>query len=266
MSNTFRGLALIGLAIGGIDAANAAMTSVHSQGNFGNERCLVGNAAGLCVGGAYDGAVSIIHAMEMDLDLATGAIARVDDSFDQIWTATIDNGGRVLARARYADHDLDLGFDAGGGYVKLMDNIGDGRVRVGSPNEFNFDTHDEDFQQVPNTWQRIPLNAGALFAFILRDLTVNPDNYWTSNNSGPGVGSAGYANSGGDDHMVTFRVNQTHYFLAFEDLLLGQSDHDFNDMVVEVKFVNPVPLPAALPLLLSGIAGLGFLRRRAARV
>ncbi len=267
MTNTSGARTLIGiLALGAAATAQGALTFVDSHGNFGNERCLVGNAAtGLCEGGAYNGAVSIIHALEMDLDLPSGGIVRVDDSLDQIWQATITNGGRVLARARYASHELAFGFDAGGGYVNLINDLGDGTLLVGNPGEFGADPHDEDFAVVGTSWERLQLTAGTPFAFILRDLTVNPDNYFTSNNSGAGVGSSGYRNSGSEDHMVAFRVNAQHYFIASEDLLPGQSDNDFNDMVVEVKFIQPVPLPAALPLLLSGLAGFGFVRRRLGR-
>jgi len=62
--------------------------------------------------------------------------------------------------------------------------------------------------------------------------------------------------------MVAFRADADHYFLGFEDLRTAESDFDYNDMVVEVRFVHPVPLPAALPLLLSGLFGLGFVRSR----
>lgn len=50
--------------------------------------------------------------------------------------------------------------------------------------------------------------------------------------------------------------------LAYEDLV--HSDDDFQDFVVLVRGVEPIPLPAAAWLLISGFAGLGAMRRRLA--
>ncbi len=52
------------------------------------------------------------------------------------------------------------------------------------------------------------------------------------------------------------------YILGWEDLRLHSrwSDQDYQDMVVKATIV-PVPLPAALPLFLTGLAGLGMIGR-----
>jgi hypothetical protein len=52
-------IAVAALGIATLSLAGTAQgeTFVHPQGNFGNERCLVGDASGLCpTGGAYGGA------------------------------------------------------------------------------------------------------------------------------------------------------------------------------------------------------------------
>lgn len=48
--------------------------------------------------------------------------------------------------------------------------------------------------------------------------------------------------------------------LAYEDLVGG--DRDYQDFVVLVRGVEPIPLPAAAWLMISGLAGVAGLRRR----
>lgn len=48
--------------------------------------------------------------------------------------------------------------------------------------------------------------------------------------------------------------------LAYEDLVNG--DRDFQDFVVLVRGVEPIPLPAAAWLMISGLAGVAGFRRR----
>lgn len=51
------------------------------------------------------------------------------------------------------------------------------------------------------------------------------------------------------------------YLLAWEDLY-GGGDGDYQDMVILTDFIVPVPLPPALVLLGSALAGLGMMRKR----
>lgn len=81
----------------------------------------------------------------------------------------------------------------------------------------------------------------------------------------------------GNDHMVAYQGKgdqvqlpgyapgswtADEYILAWEDIPLGVSDKSYDDFVVMVESVEPVPEPAVLAMLGLGLAAFGFVSRK----
>jgi len=159
---------------------------------------------------------------------------RIDDDLDQIWQ---DLDGGVTVEAKYAGFWNGLGYSlnelTGASYTSLLSV-----AHVGDTASFDI---------VPNS------------DVFVWGIDVN------------GTGSHFYSNpalNGGVDRMVTFRVDQflngsyptvPTYVICFEDL----TDFDFNDLVVEVRNVAPVPEPLSMFCVALGVGGLArYLRKR----
>ncbi len=161
---------------------------------------------------------------------------------DQIWH---NPDGQARAEVKWAADESYFGYEAG-----LGGGIG--------PGNFNSLLLVEDQGPLDN-WISLPSKgpkgSGPIFRFGLNDVTTN--SYWSSLQSD---------NPGGRDHEVTYLItgglSKGDYALGWEDRDLG--DQDYQDAVVQVHGLSPVPEPGTLTLLAlcGGFAAVLYRRRR----
>jgi hypothetical protein len=271
-----------------MSGAEAALTPVPTFGGadggagLGSERCLIGDANGNCTGGgAFNGKASIKTILEAEL----GTLNRVDDSSDQIWFAPSATG-QVLGRARYAGFGNQFGWFAGSsGPVNNstfnpipLSVPGPSTLLVDSTNPFD-GTADEvggDLvqQAAEPRWRQftpggnfrwgIDVNnlATTFFTSLQIDNPIDLDQMVTffAVNPVQGGDQVCVAKCGTPD--ARFAAVRSRFVLAWEDTSAEAGVSDYNDLVLEVVNVAPVPVPAALPLMATGLIGIATIGRR----
>lgn len=180
----------------------------------------------------------------LDTLYGSGNYVRVSDVSDNTWWQIVNPGGATVV-AKYAGNNNALWTAAIGGALDtwvVNGAVGNTGNIAANPNPF-------------------------LFADVTTDgsLSLSGNNYFVSD----------AALHNGEDHMVTFKLlgaayqNTDTYVIAWEDLRYldagggNRSDLDFNDLVVEVSGVKPVPDGGSTVALLGGaIALVGALGRK----
>jgi len=175
----------------------------------------------------------------LDGEFGLDNLQRIDDELDKYW-AVVADGVSVTAVAKYAGFKQNFGFiDGENNFTSLLYvPYANGQTNTFSVSE-----------------------SGSPFRFGL-DPSGSP---LFSSASEDNVFCGWWHCSGPYDHMVSWLITDGEfagdYVLAWEDLKkLG--DHDYNDLVVRVSGVSPVPVPGALWLFGSGILGLVVVARR----
>ena len=160
------------------------------------------------------------------------------DAPDELWQYLSGQiGGDAGAQAKFASSDQNFGFIPGvsGGSFQSLFGVTSNGYFGGSPSATLTEAQ-----------------TGSIFRFA-----DDPTDYalWTSQVSD---------NGDNKDHMKTFVVtggsSTGNYVLAWEDLPACQSDWDYQDLVVEVSGVQPIPEPASI--LLLGLGCLTLIKKR----
>jgi len=204
-----------------------------------------------------------------DGGLSTGGMDGLRVEPDQIFEYAEDGVAQFLAR--YAGRNQTFGYytDLNGGptYVPLFTSNAPAQNQI-----------------ITNNTDNVTYHVGEFGGFVTLPAADSPIGFYDYNvrQTDPTVPLLWHSENGrnfdGEDHMVAFYglvevaedvwvVDTTTILVAFEDHPGLEPDHDYNDLVVEVRFPggftpnDPVAEPATAGILLLGLAGAALRRR-----